>query len=362
MKIMTILGTRPEIIRLSRIIPKLDKYTNHVLVHTGQNYNPRLSDIFFQELGIRKPDYDFGIRDHLPGSQIGKILTETEKILLKEKPDRLLLLGDTNSSMGAIIANRMHVPVYHMEAGNRCYDDRVPEEVNRRVIDACSSILLPYTQRSKENLVREGFERERIFVIGNPINEVLEYYKAQYEKCEILKSLGLKRNNFILVTVHRAETVDVEEDLSSLIKGLESLQKTFAFPIICSFHPRTRDKIQKFGVDITKTGITFLEPLSFFEFIHLEKNAFCVATDSGTVQEECCIFNVPNVTLREMTERPETIECGGNALTGLDPEAILQAVNMTKEEEQKWNPPAEYLEKNVSTKVLKILLGHTIYH
>lgn len=357
MKIATLLGTRPELIRLSRIIPKLDKYCEHCFVYTGQNYTKQLKNVFFEELEIRKPDVDFQIQEHSPGAQIGKILTKTEELLKKEGPDKLLLLGDTNSGMAALIAKRMQIPVYHMEAGNRCYDDHVPEEVNRRVIDHCSSILMPYTYRSKENLVREGIERERIFVIGNPIKEVLDYYQPQIEKNSALKQYGLKENNYFLVTIHRAETVDQESDLAGLLNALKLLKKTFDLPVICSFHPRTQDKVEKFGIDIKKTGAVFLEPLSFFEFIKLERNAFCVATDSGTVQEECCLFHVPSVTLRKVTERPETIECGSNILTGLDPETILQTVKLTKEEEQKWNPPAEYLEKNVSAKVVKILLG-----
>lgn len=357
MKILTILGTRPEIIRLSRIIPKLDRYCQHVLAYTGQNYTKHLKDVFFEELGVRRPDVDFGIQDHNPGAQIGKILAATEDLLKKEKPDKLLILGDTNSGMSAVIAKRMQISVYHMEAGNRCYDDRVPEEVNRRVIDHCSTVLMPYTYRSKENLVREGIERERIFVIGNPIKEVLDDYKPQYESNTILNRLSLKPNSYFLVTIHRAETVDFERDLESLVTTMTGLKKTFGFPIICSFHPRTRDKVEKFGVDIKKTGALFLEPLSFFEFIKLERNAFCVATDSGTVQEECCIFNVPSVTLRKVTERPETIECGSNVLTGLDPEAIVKTVQITKQEEWKWTPPPEYLEGNVSNKVVKLLLG-----
>lgn len=362
MKIVTLLGTRPEIIRLSRIIPKLDQHCEHVFAYTGQNYAKSLKDVFFEELQIRKPDCDFQIQEHSPGAQIGKILAAAEALLIKEKPDKLLILGDTNSGMSAIIAKRMQIPVYHMEAGNRCYDDRVPEEVNRRVIDQCSSILLPYTRRSKENLVREGIARERIFVTGNPINEVLQYYAPQIDKSSALKKYGVKEKNYFLATIHRAETVDVEKNLQNLVAALEKIQKTFGLPILCSFHPRTRNKAEAFGLDLQKTGATFLEPLPFFEFVHLEKNAFCIATDSGTVQEECCIFNVPSVTLRKVTERPETIECGSNVLTGLDPEAIVRTIQTAKQAEWKWSPPAEYLETNVSAKIVKMLLGHnTLY-
>lgn len=362
MKIVTLLGTRPEIIRLSRIIPKLDKLCDHIFAYTGQNYTKSLKDIFFEELELREPDCDFQIQEHSPGAQIGKILGAAEELFKKEKPDKLLILGDTNSGMAAIIAKRMQIPVYHMEAGNRCYDDRVPEEVNRRVIDQCSSVLLPYTYRSKENLVREGIARERIFVTGNPIHEVLQYYAPQIDASPALKKYGLKNGNYFLATIHRAETVDSEKNLNSLVKALELIQKTFQLPILCSFHPRTRNKMEQFGIDVRKTGVHFLEPLPFFEFVHLEKNAFCVATDSGTVQEECCIFNIPSVTLRNVTERPETLECGSNVLTGLDPNAIVKTIRAVKEEEWKWAPPAEYLETNVSAKIVKILAGHnTLY-
>lgn len=357
MKIVTLLGTRPEIIRLSRIIPKLDSCGDHVLVYTGQNYDKNLKDIFFEQLGVRKPDIDFKIREHSPGAQIGKILEASEKVLHEVRPDKLLLLGDTNSAMAAVIAKRMQIPVYHMEAGNRCYDDRVPEEVNRRVIDHCSDVLMPYTYRSKENLVREGIARKRIFVIGNPIKEVLDHYAPRIAESKALQTYGLKPKKYFLVTVHRAETVDSEESLHSFIQALTLLRTHYDFPVLCSLHPRTKDKMEKFGVDSKKTGALFVEPLSFFEFIHLEKEAFCVATDSGTVQEECAILNIPSVTLRCVTERPETIECGSNVLTGLDPQAILRTVQLTETARWQWNPPPEYLEPHVSNKVVKILQG-----
>lgn len=362
MKIVTILGTRPEIIRLSRIIPRLDACCEHVLVHTGQNYVPRLSDIFFEELRLRRPDVDFGIREHAPGKQIGRILAETEALLLKERPDKLLILGDTNSGMSAVIARRMQIPVYHMEAGNRCYDDRVPEEVNRRVIDHCSTVLMPYTHRSKENLLAEGIERERILVIGNPIYEVFQHYSEKIATNPIQKKLGMKKKNFFLVTLHRAEGIDVEPQLRNMITALEALYKGYQLPILVSFHPRMRSKIETFGIDLKKSKVQFLEPLSFFEFANLEKDAFCVITDSGTVQEECCIFNIPSITVREVTERPETIECGSNILTGFNPETICQTVKLVKENETRWTPPAEYLEPVVSDKVAKILLGHSPVH
>ena len=245
MKMMTILGTRPEIIRLSRIIPLLDRCCEHVLVHTGQNYDPTLYDIFFEELGIRPPDHLLECRSESVMGQIGEILTECERIIQAEKPDRLLVLGDTNSALSAIVAKRMGITVYHMEAGNRCYDDRVPEEVNRRIIDHCSDILLPYTERSRANLLREGIPGERIYVTGNPIKEVLDHYAQQIEASNALKIFGLVTGRYFLVTLHRAENVDVEERLNKFVEALHKLYVEYKLPVICSLHPRTRNWLQK---------------------------------------------------------------------------------------------------------------------
>ena len=270
MRIMTVLGTRPEIIRLSLVIPLLDKHSEHVLVHTGQNYDERLSGLFFKELGVRDPDEFMGVKADSFGGQIGQILERSEALFLKHRPDRLLILGDTNGGMSAIAARRLGIPVYHMEAGNRCFDDRVPEEVNRRVIDHCSSVLMPYTHRSKENLVREGFPEDRIYVTGNPINQVIGHYAAQIEASTILKALGVERKKYFLVTMHRAENVDVESRLRTLVKALSLLHETNGHPIICSFHPRTRSRVQAFGVDIALKGLHFAEPFGFFDFVKLE--------------------------------------------------------------------------------------------
>ena len=242
MKVLTVLGTRPEIIRLSRVIPKLDNLCDHVLVHTGQNFDPKLSDLFFKELEIRPPDYHLEVQSPALGEQIGKILSGCERVFAEERPDKLLILGDTNSSLSAIIAKRMGIPVYHMEAGNRCYDDRVPEEVNRRVIDHSSDILMPYTERSRQNLLREGIPGERIYVTGNPINEVLQHYDHQISQASVLNSLGLKPKEYFLVTMHRAENVDIEIRLRNIIKALNRLQKEYDLPIIVSTHPHTTNK------------------------------------------------------------------------------------------------------------------------
>jgi len=356
MKVLTVLGTRPEFIRLSRIIEKLDNLCRHVVVHTGQNYDANLNDVFFREMGIRAPNHHLGVRGTF-GEQVGGILIKMECVLRDEKPDRFLVLGDTNSSLAAICAKRMGIPVYHMEAGNRCYDDRVPEEVNRRIIDHSSDALMPYTNRSKENLLREGIERQRIFVIGNPIYEVMNHYAPQIESSDILERLELQPLQFFLVTLHRAENVDVPKRLVRILQGLELVAETYHKPVIVSLHPHTAKNMAAFNSEFNSKLVRFSKPFGFFDFAKLERQAYCVLSDSGTVQEECAIFKIPNVTIRDTTERAETIECGSGILSGSDPGVILQSVQVALASAKEWKPPAEYLESHVSDTVAKILLG-----
>jgi UDP-N-acetylglucosamine 2-epimerase (non-hydrolysing) len=360
MKVMTILGTRPEIIRLSGVIRLLDRYSEHTLVHTGQNYDDRLSRIFFEELEVRPPDVNMGVRAGSFAGQIGQILEKSEELFLKYHPDRLLILGDTNSGISALVARRLGIPVYHMEAGNRCYDDRVPEEVNRRVIDHCSTVLMPYTRRSKENLIREGVPGERIYVTGNPIKEVIDHHKRKIDASRALENLGIEEGKFFLVTMHRAENVDIEGRLRSFVQAMALLHQEYGYPVVCSFHPRTRAKVQAFGVDVNIAGLRFMEPFGFFDFIKLEKSAFCLLSDSGTVQEEACLFGVPNVTIRDVTERPETVECGSNVLSGADPQTILSLVKMVAGLKGAWQPPEEYLAGGVADTVCRIVLSYRI--
>ncbi len=360
MKVMTILGTRPELIRLSRIIEKLDGQCTHILVHTGQNFDKNLKDIFFEELGIRKPDYFLDARGTTAGEKIAQILTRTEEVIEKERPDRILLLGDTNSSLSAIIAKRRGIPVFHMEAGNRCYDDRVPEEVNRRIIDHSSDILMPYTERSRANLIREGVSGERIFVTGNPILEVINHYSNPISRSDILGRLEIEKNRFFLVTLHRSENVDLPDRLRGYLAALTALGRQYGMPVICSLHPRTRDKIRKFNITTDPEIVHFYEPFGFFDFIRLEQDACCVLSDSGTVQEECCLFHVPNVTLRDATERPETLECGSNMLAGSAQETILECVRLVLSTSPVWVAPREYLDEHVSNTVLRILLSYSL--
>jgi UDP-N-acetylglucosamine 2-epimerase (non-hydrolysing) len=358
MKVMTVLGTRPEIIRLNLIMKKLDKYCEHVMVHTGQNFTDSLNAVFFQDFQLREPDHFLAVKGNTFGEQIGKILIETDRVIREEQPDKLLILGDTNSALSCIIAKRMGIPVFHMEAGNRCFDDRVPEEVNRRIIDHSSDILLPYTHRSKENLLREGIPIERIYVTGNPINEVLESYKEKIDHSDILHSLGITAGEYFLVTAHRAENVDDRERLTNILTSLRLIKEKYHCPIICSLHPRTRNMIEKHHLGDLSSSVRFIEPVGFFDFVKMEKNARCIITDSGTVQEECCIFRKPNITIRDVTERPETMECGSNIVAGVDPETVLRSVDMALENRNDCQPPAEYLERDVSSKIAKIVLGY----
>jgi len=360
MKITTVLGTRPEIIRLSRIIPLLDKYFEHILINTNQNFDNNLNEKFFSDLGLRNPDYILNLDFKSNFEQIGKILLETEKIILKEKPDKMLILGDTNSALSSIVAKRMGLKVYHLEAGNRCYDDRVPEEINRRIIDHSSDILMPYTYRSKENLVREGIDRKNIYVIGNPIFEVLNFYEDKITNSNILISLNLLTKKYILVTLHRSENVDIYERLNKFIDAFMEINKLHEIPIVLSLHPRTKSKIQSWKINIDNEKIMIIEPPGLFDFIKLEKNAKCVLTDSGTVQEECCIYKIPNVTIRDVTERPETIEAGSNILSGAEKDLILKSIDIAVNNVFNWDPPQEYLETNVSSKVLKIISSYSI--
>lgn len=358
MKVVTVLGTRPEIIRLCTVIEKLYKFCDHTLVHTGQNYDNRLSDIFFSDLGVRKPDIYLGVDTSSFGAQIGQIISGCEKVFLEKKPDAVLILGDTNSGLSAFVAKRMGIPVYHMEAGNRCYDDRVPEEVNRRVIDHSSTVLMPYTNRSKENLVSEGIPSRRIYVTGNPIFEVLNKYQSQIDSASAMKVYGVAPGEYFLATLHRAENVDIPERLAGFARALEMVRDRFGLPMIVSTHPRTKNKLESFGLDKNLGGVKYMDPMGFFDFVQLEKNAKCVLSDSGTVQEECCIFKVPTVTLRDVTERPETIDCGSNVLAGGSPDKILELTELVTASSPNWDPPVEYLAPDVSSTVVRIVLGY----
>jgi UDP-N-acetylglucosamine 2-epimerase (non-hydrolysing) len=355
-KVVTILGTRPEIIRLSRVIPVLDRLCRHVVVHTGQNFEPVLSDVFFDQLGVRRPDHTLGIRAGTAIEQVARILVESERLLTDERPDRVLILGDTNSALSAIVAKRMGIPVYHMEAGNRCFDDRVPEEVNRRIVDHSSDVLLPYTERSRANLLREGIAPERIHVTGNPIWEVIDFYSSQIDRSDVLSRLGLTPGGYLLATLHRAENVDVADRLDRFVAAFGRLHRERGIPVVWSIHPRTRSILDRRRVRLDD-GIVALEPVGLFDFVSLERNALCVLTDSGTVQEECCILRIPAVTLRDVTERPETLDVGSTILSGTEVESIVAAVTEVLATPPAWTPVPEYLVPDVSSVVARLVTG-----
>lgn len=357
MRVLTILGTRPEIIRLSLLIEKLDGLVDHTLLHTGQNYAPELDTVFFDTMKIRKPDVHLNASEGPLFRRVGKILEGAEKWVDEIKPDACLILGDTYSGLSAMAVERAGVPVFHMEAGNRCFDPRVPEERNRKVIDHTSSWLLPYVPNSRQNLLNEGVDKERVFVSGNPIHEVIQHYEEEIEGSDILQRQGVEAGGYFLVTAHRAENVDVPERLAGIVTALNRLAAEYERPVIFSLHPRTRGKIEGSGLELDPR-VRLCTPFDLFDFVKLEKSAFCVLTDSGTVQEECCLFRVPAVTIRDTTERPETVECGSNVLAGTSAERIVEAVGLVTRTGFEWEMPEGYVDPHVSDKVVRYIMGN----
>ena len=357
MKILTLLGTRPEIIRLSVIIKKLNKILgkNHVVVYSNQNFDYKLSKIFFEELDLFTPSFYFGdLEANSVGEFLSKGIERFENILNEEKPDKILILGDTNSSLIAMMAAKRGIPVYHMEAGNRSFDPRVPEETNRRIIDSFSKVNLPYTENSKQNLLAEGYHKNFVFKIGNPINEVLNEYRDGIRDSVIIEELGLKYDEYVLVTAHRSENVDNDENLIELYNFLNEIAKERK--IVFSIHPRTKSKLDKLKLEFDRS-IILSPPFGFFDFVKLEQRAYCVVTDSGTVQEETQIFKVPSITIRNTTERQETIENGSTILTGMNYRNMMDAYNTIKFMKRDWTDIEDYNVDNVSDKVIKILFS-----
>ncbi len=354
MKVMSIFGTRPEIIRLSRIFHLLDTNFEHIVVNTSQNFTYELNSIFFSELGIRKPDYNLKVKTNQYGLEVGEIIQKSEKLLLSEKPDILLILGDTNSGLSCLPAAHYGIKIVHLEAGMRSYDFRMPEEKNRIIIDHLSSILLPYTSYARENLIRENIHPSKIYVIGNPIIEVINYYISKIEKSKIFEKMKLKPNDYFLVTAHRSENVDDPKTLEKIFLGLEKLEKKFKKRIIFPIHPRTLSKIKKRNIP---KKIELIKPLGFFDFSKLEKNAFCLITDSGTIPEEALFFKKPCVTIRESTERPEYIEAGSNILAGLEPENVVNSVRTITSIKHDWEWDNALGDGKTSSKVANILSG-----
>jgi UDP-N-acetyl-L-fucosamine synthase len=363
-KVMTIVGTRPEIIRLSRVIAKLDRYVDHVLVHTGQNYDYELNEIFFRDLEIRNPDYFLKAAGASVSKTIGQIISEVDTILGKENPEAILILGDTNSCLSAIPAKRRKIPIFHMEAGNRCFDQRVPEETNRKIVDHISDMNLTYSSIAREYLLREGLPPERVIRTGSPMFEVLHHYMDGIYKSQILKRLNLMKLNYFAVSAHREENVDSDINLSKLISILNNLAKTYKKRIIVSTHPRTRKRVEAKGIKFHEK-IELLKPLGFFDYVHLQKNAYAVLSDSGTITEESSILNFPALNIREAHERPEGMEEGVVMMTGLDVNRILQSLavlkDQSRDETRTLRIVEDYNVPNVSDKVLRIIMSYTDY-
>lgn len=352
-------GTRPELIRLSLVFERLaGAGIEHRLVHTGQNYDPRLSDIFFEELELPAPDTYLGVKAEHVGEQIGRIIAGAEAEMLAFDPDALLVLGDTNSGLAAVAAARHGIPVFHMEAGNRCFDWRVPEEKNRRLIDHISDFLMPYTPRSREYLLAEGIDPQKIMVSGNPITEILEHHRDRWEASDVVERLDLSDSDYVLVTAHRQEAVDVPERLDVICRGLGLVADELDVPLVWSVHPRTRARLDSRHEEL-HPHIQLHEPFGFRDFVKLESRARCVVSDSGTVQEECSLLAVPAVTCRDTTERPETIECGSNVLSGVqDPRRMVECVRAMLAAPTDWVSPYEGSDhRDVAAKVVKYLVG-----
>jgi UDP-N-acetylglucosamine 2-epimerase (non-hydrolysing) len=362
-KVLTIVGTRPEIIKLSRVIAELDRHTDHVLVHTGQNYDFELNEIFFQELDIRKPDHFLEVAGSSVAETIGNVIARADKVLEKEQPDALLLLGDTNSCLSVIAAKRRKIPVFHMEAGNRCFDERVPEEINRRIVDHSSDINLPYTEHARRYLLDEGLPPDRVIKTGSPMREVLSHYLPAIEKSAILQELDLSKGEYFIVSVHREENVDDEANFDNILRLLDKLAERYQKPIIVSTHPRTRKKLDEQDAEALQGKVRFLKPLGFPDYVKLQMDAYCVISDSGTITEEAAILGFPAVTVRQAHERPEGMDEGVLIMTGLEPEQIIDSVEVvsgqSRDCEHPVKIPEDYKADNVSRKVVRIILSYT---
>ncbi len=361
LKVVTIVGTRPEIIRLSRLIPKLDQFTDHVLVHTGQNSDPMLNDVFFDDLELRKPDYYLNVDTSSMGTVMGDTIKKSEEVFLKEKPDAVMILGDTNSAVAAIVAERMHIPVYHMEAGNRSFDANVPEELNRKMVDHVASFNLPYNDYSLRNLLAEGIHPRRICVTGSPIREIYEHYKDKIAKSKIVQDLGLKKGEYFLVSVHRQENVDLPERLEKVLDCLKAVRDEWNIPVLVSTHPRTRQRLEEIGINQVD-GITFHEPFGYLDYNKLQMNAKCVISDSGTISEESAIIGFPAVSFRNSIERPESLDAGSIILSGLDPTNLVSSVILQVDGINNLHAPAGYWGLTFSSIVTRFLFSTADKH
>jgi len=358
-KVATILGTRPEIIRLAECIKKCDQYFDHILVHTGQNYDYELNEIFFEDLGLRKPDHFLNVAGEHLGETIGNVITKSYEILSKEKPEALLVLGDTNSVLSTIAAKRLKIPIFHMEAGNRCFDQNVPEEINRKISDHISDINLTYTENSRRYLLSEGFRKDHIFVTGSPLKEVLDKYVVAIEKSDVLSKLSLEKGQYIVVSAHREENIDLANHFELLVESLNAVAEKYQMAVIFSTHPRTKNRIANSNITFHPL-IQNVVPLGFFDYVKLQQNAYVVLSDSGTISEESAMMKFPAVSIRTSTERPEAIDAGTIILGGISKEQILNAIEISK---GLFDPevrlPFEYEVKNTSERVVKAIISYT---
>ena len=363
-KVMTIIGTRPEIIKLSEVLKELDKYTDHIIVHTGQNYDYELNELFFDQLGLRKPNFFLDAIKGTPSETIGDIIIKTDKLISEIKPDALLVYGDTNSCLAVIPAKKRKIPIFHMEAGNRCFDQRVPEEINRKIVDHLSDINLPLSEHARQYLIKEGIKAETIIKIGSPMMEVLNANMNQISNSKILEVEKLQKNKYFLMSIHREENVDSPQNFKDLLDTIDAITDTYKMEIIISTHPRTRKKLEEINYTSSNKLIRFSKPYGFYEYNNLQINAFCVISDSGTITEEGSILNLPAITIRQAHERPEGMDEGTVIMSGLKKERVMEAINVATKHANENRPfklISDYDTNNVSKKVLRIILSYTDY-
>ena len=366
LKVLTIVGTRPELIKLCRVIEKLDAYTNHKLVHTGQNYDYELNEVFFQDLGIRQPHYFLDATGKSLAETIGNIIAKSDVVLAKEQPEAVLLLGDTNSCLSAIAAKRRQIPIFHMEAGNRCFDQRVPEEINRKIVDHISDINMPYTEHARRYLLNEGLKNQTIIKTGSPMQEVLKHYMPKIKISNVLEQMAIRPREYFVVSAHREENVDNESNLDELLHSLNAIAIKYDMPIVFSTHPRTKKRLKAMDSFVKlDSRILFVKPLGFFDYIKLQINAFCVLSDSGTITEESSILGFPAVTIRETHERPEGMDEGTLIMCGLKRKRVLQSIEIVtsqfNRDKRLFRLVQDYEPENVSEKVVRIIMSYVDY-
>jgi len=363
LKVITIVGTRPEIIKLSRVMARLDEFLDHKIVHTGQNYDFELNEIFFNDLGIRKPDYFLGVAGGNASSTIARSIELADEVFAIEKPDAVLILGDTNSCLSIIAAKKRHIPIFHMEAGNRCFDLRVPEEVNRKIVDHTSDINMVYTEHARRNLIAEGLPPDQIFFTGSPMAEIINFHKTSIQQSKALDTLGLKKGNYFVASFHREENVDKEDRLKQIVDSLNSVADYFKIPIVLSTHPRTKSKLNKLRSHLNPL-IEEMKPFGFFDYVRLQQDAYCTISDSGTITEEAAIVGFPAITTRDTHERPEGMDSGVLVMTGIDTNEMIDGINLARKHfqiQEIRNIPLSYQDLDVSWRVAKLIQSYTSF-